>query len=125
MTQVLEISDSLCLSSELDPYICQCPVHSSLICDDELCSAVLTTLSLSLQLVAGRISLQAVQAQSVSLSTTEYTELTSSYGRLWKNEKLYSVSWAVQNLGVNTNFLVYSKDGSKFCQTLLSDNIAL
>ena len=86
--------------------------------------SVLTTLSLSLHLVAGRISLQAVQAQSGSLSTTEYTELTCSYGRLWKNEKLYSVSWAVQNLGVNTNFLVYSKDGSKFCQTLLSDNIA-
>ena len=86
--------------------------------------SVLTTLSLSLHLVAGRISLQAVQAQSGSLSTTEYTELTCSYGRLWKNEKLYSVSWAVQNLGVNTNFLVYSKDGSKFCRTLLSDNIA-
>ena len=84
--------------------------------------AALTTLSLSLQLVAGRISLQGVVAQSGSLSTTEYTELTCSYGRLWKNEKLYSVSWAVQNLGVHTNFLVYNKDGSKFCRTLLSDN---
>ena len=87
--------------------------------------AVLTTLSLSLQLAAGRISLRAVETQSGSLSTTEYAELTCSYGRLWKNEKLYSVSWAVQTMGVNTNFLVYSKDGSKSCQTLISDNIAL
>ena len=72
---------------------------------------LVATLSLTLHLTAGRISLQGVEAQSGSLSTSEYTELSCRYGRLWKNEKLYSVSWSIQYSGVNTYFLIYNKDG--------------
>lgn len=82
-------------------------------------NCLVASLSLTLHLTAGRISLQGVEAQSGSLSTSEFTELSCRYGRLWKNEKLYSVSWSVQYSGVNTNFLLYNKDGSEFSQTFL------
>jgi len=73
----------------------------------------LTMLCLSLPLTAGiKMVGDGVRVQAGVLSTSQHTEVNCDYLK-WKQEELYSLTWALQYPGVKTDFLEYKSDGSK------------
>ena len=73
----------------------------------------LTVTTLLLWLRAGSgLKVTEITAQAGSLSTSRHTELTCDFLK-WKQEEFFSLTWAVELLGVKTDFLQYNKDGSE------------
>ena len=73
----------------------------------------LTVTTLLLWLRAGSgLKVTEITAQAGSLSTSRHTELTCDFLK-WKQEEFFSITWAVEHLGVKTDFLQYNKDGSE------------
>ena len=73
----------------------------------------LTVTTFLLWLRAGSgLKVTEITAQAGSLSTSRHTELTCDFLK-WKQEEFFSLTWAVELLGIKTDFLQYNKDGSE------------